>query len=160
MNFPVSAQGLLYKLDPSITNYIQNLTATGRSRSLDVTIAVAMVASTLLSIPSSPVEDPEAYYQSQAGSLSINFVNAVNGIVPVDFRYILDLTRKFFAQRYEAATMPFQAMTNIGKYGIDNIFGLTKHIPENVLAHMCECDKDIIRHFHMFNQIKCALSAE
>lgn len=156
MPLPFSSPGLLFKLDPDTVSYINQLIASGRSRDLEVTIAVAMVASTLLDVPSRPVEDPASYYKSQAGVSAINFVNAVNGVMIIDFRVALDLCSKFFAQRYENAAMPFQSFSVEATEGVACLFGLTKHIPAYVLECMQKNSKAIVRHFYALDAIKRA----
>ena len=155
MSSPSSA-GLMFKLSQETTAYVNQMVASGRSRDLEVTIALAMVASTLLTVPSGPVPDPEAYYRTQAGVLSINMVNAVNGMMSVDYRLALELCHKLYAQRYEMATMPFQSFSVECSEGTSCLFGLTKHLPAFVLECMNANSKTIVRHYRALEAIKCA----
>lgn len=160
MQLPLSSPGLMYKLDPSTVSYINQLIASGRSRDLEVTIAVAMVASTLLTVPAQPVEDPAAYFKSQAGVSAINLVNSINGVMIIDYRLAMDLCGKLFAQRYENAAMPFQSFSIEATEGVQCLFGLTKHIPAYVLECMQKNSRNIVRHFRAIEAIKCAASQE
>jgi len=152
--------GLMFKLNQETVAYINQLVASGRSRDLEVTIALAMVASTLLAVPSSPVPDPEAYYRSQAGVASIDLVSSVNSMMSVDYRLALELCHKLFAQRYEMAAMPFQSFSIECNEGVECLFGLTKHLPAFVLECMCKNSKTIVRHYRALEAVKCAFTKE
>lgn len=151
---PQTSAGTSYvRLPGSTTNYLNQLTMSGRSRDLTVTIAVAMVASTM--VPCAEGDDPLQTFGSQAAAPALDFINMVNSIAPIDFRQAMELMRCFYVQRYEAYKCPFEATTPTDKEGIASVFGLSKHLPTNVLeilncqartvmSHYCEL-KEVAR---------------
>lgn len=154
---PVSSVGTTYiKLSPAQNAYLNQLTSSGRSRELPVTIAIGMVISSL--IPNAQDCEPLNTFGSQAALPALDFLNAINTITPVDFRQAMELARNFYVQRHEAYSCPFHAFTPSAKEGICSLFGLTKHIPANVLEVM-NCDSiTITRHFMEMRDIACALA--
>lgn len=144
--------GLLVRLDRTSQSYINTLVTTGSSRDLDVTIALAMLMSAMVDIPTND-DDIEEYWRSQASAPATDFVNAVNNLMPVDYRQALELARKLFVQRYEAATMPFKGFSVTRREGVAAVFGLTKHIPENILCRLNECSRSICQHYDALSAI-------
>lgn len=148
--------GLMVRLDRASKSYIETLMMTGKSRDLDVTIALAMVMSSLVDLPSKG-DDVEEFWKSQAAAPASDFVNAINNLMPVDYRQALELARKLFVQRYEAATMPFKGFSVSRREGVAAVYGMTKHIPDNVLCAFNECSRNICQHYDALSSVCEAL---
>lgn len=149
---PTTSAGTTYfKLPASSTSYLNQLTASGRSRDLTVTIAVAMVASTM--VPNAETDDPLQTFGSQAAVPALDFINMVNSIAPIDFRQAMELMRNFYVQRQEAFRCPFFASTPTNKEGLAAVFGLSKHIPTNVLEVLNNESRSVMVHYCEFAEV-------
>lgn len=155
-----NGSGVLFRLKGEQSGYITAIASSGKGRDIAVTIAMAMVASTLIKLPTDTLPDINEFMNANGHEDALDFVDAVNRLVPLDTPNILSLTEKLYKARYEAALMPFQAFSVDQKYGISSIFGLSKHIPENILKCMQDNAYEITRYYDRLCEVLCALKTD
>lgn len=148
-----NSQQAAFRLSQANSAFINQLLVSGRGKELPTTIALAMFAAAKADLPGGTVESPEAYFMENVGANSAEAINTLNEIVPVDYRRAIDLARKIYLLRYELAVKPFHAFGYNLTEGINSIFGLCAHLPEDVLKCM-QCNAaDITCKYMRFNEI-------
>lgn len=159
MSFYTSQQSHL-RLNESSSAYLTQLSAAGRTRDLPVTIALAMAACSLVSLPGGNLESPEDYFLTNGGTIAAEAIEAVNEIIPVDFRTALTLAKDLFLIRYEAAQRPFQAFGYDFDNGLATVFGLNAHLPQNVVDIIAKDAREVIKHFNRLTSIIASIRKE
>lgn len=149
-NFYSSTQAM-FRLSDKASAYVTQHAAAGKSRELPVTIALAMAACQLVSLPGGDVDSPEEYFLSNAGVIAAEAIESVNEIMPVNFKQALELTKNLYLVRYELAQKPFKAFGYTYEEGLASLFGLNNHLPEDVLHCMRTFARDIIYNFNQLN---------
>lgn len=81
--------------------FFQSLVVQGRIRSKELSMAIGYAASKGLSLPSSPSEVVESYFKGTHGANVIEFVSAINNIVPIDYETCLKYAFRFFQLRHD-----------------------------------------------------------
>lgn len=143
----------MFRLKPDQSGYITAISGAGKGRDLCVTIAISMVASTLICLPTDVTPDINVFMNANGYETAMDFVDAVNSLVPVDTPNIMSLTEKLYKSRYEAALMPFQAFSIDQSKGLACIFGLNKHIPEHILDCMRDNACEITRYYDRMQEV-------
>lgn len=151
---------LLFRLKGDQSSYITAIASSGKGRDITVTIAMAMVASTLIKLPTDITPDINSFMNANGYEEALDFIDVVNKLVPIDTAIIMSLTEKLYKARYEAAYMPFQAFSIDQKQGIACIFGLSKHIPENILDKMQNNAFEITTYYDRLCEVLCALKTD
>lgn len=93
-------------LNKDSVDFINRLASNGQGKTPLVSIAVAKALSTTLSLPSSPVDNPEQHYRTLCSLTVDTLLSRLNELVLVDVAALQAYTRKFYLARYFAAHPP------------------------------------------------------
>lgn len=90
------------KLSQETQGLVSELISTNKSRSMEVSIALARVLVASLPMPTAPVDDITMYFRQQHKiSLGV-IINQINEIVVLDLSAVEDYCLKFYQYRYQA----------------------------------------------------------
>jgi hypothetical protein len=130
---------LITKLSSESQQFLTSLTSANLSRSAAVTVAISKVLTDFINIPSSPVEDPILYYNSQLRLSLEQQISMLNELVIIDTAAVLDVCLQFFNYRYKAAH-PSKHVYCLNKDTcLEDFFNLSRNF-EQVTLHTIKND--------------------
>lgn len=148
----VSTTQAPFRLCASNAAYISQMSVSGRSRDLPTAIGLAIACNRLITLPGQ-VDSPESYYAQQGGMDTADAISLLNEIMPVDYKTALKVSLDLFLVRYELSVKPFEAFGIGREHGLASIFGLTAHLPPNVLDCMRDHAREITDRADRFTSI-------
>lgn len=125
------------KLTSKSQMYLSALTSSNRSRSKEVSIAIARIVSNRFSIPVG-VQDITAYYNTQVRLELEAMVNSLNNLVVLDIQSILDYSAKFYNFRYLSACPSVHILAVNNQTAVVDFFSISRIFDEAFLKILSE----------------------
>lgn len=150
MSNVVSASQARIRLSTEESSFISQLAMSGRSRDLPTAIALAIAACRDIALPGGDVHSPEEYFLQQVGVTASDAISVINELVPVDYRTAIEQAKNLYLIRYEMAQKPFANFGVSRQCGLSSIFGLTAHLPNDVIECIKNNGREITGKSEMF----------
>jgi hypothetical protein len=148
------------KLSKVSQDFINRLVSNNKSRSPEVSLAIAKVLTVQLPIPSSPVEDVCTYFKTTNQIEIEATLNSINELAIIDVNMILDYCLKFFMVRYNLAYPSKHVLVFNTDTAVIDFFGISRYIDPATLALIgAEC-VGLTESVNRFNQLIEELKAE
>lgn len=121
------------KLTPSQIDFLTSLQNGGRSRSKEISFALAYAISSALSLPSSPVDNLTIYYNSQVRLDVEALVSAINEVVILDTQEVRELCFRLYSVRYTMLFPELRVHALCPETAIEDIFRITRFVDNDTL---------------------------
>lgn len=122
------------KLSADSQAFITRMVSSGRTRSKEVSLAIARVLTRGATIPSNAVEDPIGLYRTQMKIQMESLISQVNEFIVIDTEAVSDFCLKFFMYRYNAAHMGPNVLAFDKETAVEDFFGISKNFDKETLA--------------------------
>lgn len=141
------------KLSASSQELVTELTTSMKSRSPVTALAIARVLAYKALMPSSGVEDIVTFYRTTCQLDLEQTVNAINEIMVVDTKLVMEYCQKFYMLRYsfmcpQKAIFAFNAET-----AVEDFFGISRHFDRETLDLIRQNNADLMRYHAKFTSL-------
>ena len=126
------------KLSPTSASFLAQLSLSGKSRSMQVSIALGRVLADSLSIPSTPVDSIVTLYNTQYRLNVEETISSINEICILDTKQVLDHTLKFYTYRYNVCNPEKIILAFNKETAIADFFKISKVIDNESLKVISE----------------------
>jgi len=141
------------KLSKASQDFISNLAMTGKSRSLETSLALARVLANSMSVPSTPVESPVIYFKTTYQISIEEQLSNINEIVVLDIQTILDYALKFFQFKYFTVHSDSHVLALNCETAIVDFFKISKVFDQEALKAIQENCSFITNAVNNFNRV-------
>lgn len=126
----------LSKLSPKNSNWLLGFSNGGNSRGIAASFAIAKVIADRLSVPSSPVDSIDAYYNMNCKLEVVSQLSQLHEISTVDKYLIESLVFKFINYYYSQIHCSCLVVAINPERAIADIFGIAKYFSEAELEEV------------------------
>lgn len=123
----------LSNLGADAQRFVSYLAYGDRTRSLLSSLAIAKTLSNTANLPSSPVEDIEAFYKANIVLPLQTKLSALNELVLVNCDVILDYARRFYMVRYKNAFPGSKIYCMSSDTALEDFMGMTIALDKNAI---------------------------
>jgi hypothetical protein len=114
------------KLTAASQAFLAEMAATNGSRSAASSIALAKALTFCVNLPSSPIEDIDAFYRSQIEFDLQTKISTINEIMLLDVKTVQDYCMKFYMLRYQTAHPGCRVFCFNTETAVEDFFGITR----------------------------------
>lgn len=141
-------------------DFISLLSLNGKSRSLQVSIALGRVLSNNLPLPTGPVDSIVSYYNLQYRNEIEQQVSVINEVCLLNVNTVLDYCLKFYAYRYNCAN-PDDVIIAVNKEtALVDFFKLSSIFDNEAIKTIVENPVEMTDLVNKFNKIRDELKAQ
>jgi hypothetical protein len=126
------------KLSSTSSNFLGQISVSGKSRNIQTSIALGRVLADSLSLPSTPVDSITTLYNNQFRINIEQIISNINEICLLDVKQVLDFTLKFYTYRYNICN-PDKVILAFNKdTAIEDFFKISKVFDNETIKVICE----------------------
>lgn len=114
------------KLTAASQSFLAELSATNASRSTVSSIALAKALTFCVNLPSTPVEDIDAFYRSHVEFDLQSKISSMNEIMLLDVKAVQDYCIKFFMLRYQTVHPKCHVFAFAKETAVEDFFGISR----------------------------------
>ncbi len=141
------------KLSAVALAFVGEMNSSNQSRSNETSLAVAKVLTNCVVLPSSEVTDIELFYRTHVQMDLENKLNAINELIVLDTKTVLDYSLQLYKLRYQAANPSCYVCAFNKETAIEDFFGISKVMSINTLATVKNSPAVLAVYINKFNSL-------
>lgn len=122
------------KLGPNSQAFLAEMSSLNLSRSTQSSIALAKVLTFCTAIPTSAVEDIEAFFRTHVQLEIEKTISAVNELMVLDVKAVQAYCLMFYKQRYQAAHPTCHVFSFNKETAVEDFFGISRVVDTATVA--------------------------
>lgn len=146
------------KLSQASQSFISALSTTGKSRSLETSIALGRVLAMDLPLPTAPVDNVVMFFKLQFQIEMERYVSTLNEIVVLNTSAVFDYALKFYEYRYSLVNPDKYILATNKETGLVDFFKISKVFDSATIAAIQNNPTLLTEQVNSFKKIKDELS--
>lgn len=122
------------KLSPISQGFLNSLISSGRSRSKEVSLALARVLNSSVSVPGNVIEDPVGFYRTQHKVNVDAMIGRLNELIVIDIDAISDYCQKYFMYRYTTVNLDRNVLAFTKDTAVEDFFNISRYFDSSTMV--------------------------